>query len=298
MDAMTFNHIRVLELGDDPALSFCCQQLARWGAQVVVGKPYIGDLPSRSPRVNGESLMWRYLTLNKSLVSDGLSELASDADVIVTNRTLDELATDGIEPGPTTIFHRVVPFAQNGVYEGLVGSPLLFEAASGFLVCNGDPEREPARMPANIVSYVAGIHACVATLAAVVKQLATGEVESIETSQLDTLTTTVPFVRSQYMGRAEGRHGGPATGVRLYPIGNGKISGNLLDPLTFSQVVAELGIPEDAIPEHLSSPEERRNVKKLSAFLAENSQHANSEGVFEGVMNRGAPRFGLFQTPT
>ncbi len=69
---MTFEHLRVLELGDDPALSFCCLQMARWGAQVVVGESFVGDLPSRSPRKNGVSLMWRYLTLNKSLVSDGL----------------------------------------------------------------------------------------------------------------------------------------------------------------------------------------------------------------------------------
>ena len=294
---MTFQHLRVLELGDDPALSFCCQQLARWGAEVAVGEGFAGDLPSRSPQKNGVSLMWRYLTLNKALVSDGLSQLALDADVIVTNRTLDELADDGIEPGPETIFHRVVPFASNGTFDGMGGAPILLEAASGFLLANGEPLREPARMPANIVSYVVGVHACVATLAAVVKRLATGEVETIETSQLDALTTTVPFVRSQYVEKAEGRYGGPATGVRLYPIGDGRISGNLLDPLTFSQVLAELGVSEGEIPEDLSTPEKRRNQRELSAFLAERSKYAESESVFEGVMNRGAPRFGLFQSP-
>ena len=294
---MTFEHLRVLELGDDPALSFCCLQMARWGAQVVVGESFVGDLPSRSPRKNGVSLMWRYLTLNKSLVSDGLSQLALDADVIVTNHTLAELADHGIKPGPQTIFHRVVPFASHGSFNGMGGSPILLEAASGFLVCNGEPEREPARMPANIVSYVVGVHACVATLAAIIKRLATGEVEEIETSQLDALTTTVPFVRSQYLEKAEGRHGGPATGVRLYPIGSGRISGNLLDPLTFSQVLAELDVPEDGIPENLSTAEKRRNQKELSAFLADQSNHADSERVFKGVMNRGAPRFGLFQSP-
>lgn len=294
---MTFKQLRVLELGDDPSLSFCCLQLARWGAQVAVGTAYCGDLSSRAPQENGESLMWRYLSANKTLVSEGLAKLASDADVIVTNRTRDELELDGIEPGPDTIFHRVTPFAEGGLYDGIGSAPILFEAASGFLVCNGDPAREPVRMPANIVSYVAGAHACVATLAALVKRIATGEVETIETSQLDALTTTVPFVRSQYVNRADERHGGPATGVRLYPIGDGNISGNLLDPVTFSFVLAELGIADDEVPSDLDSPEKRRNVTRLSNYLKHRSQHCDSEHVFEGVMDRGAPRFGLYQTP-
>lgn len=294
---MNVKHLRVLELGDDAALSFCCLQLARWGAQVAVAQEYVGDLPKRSPSLNGASLMWRYLTANKTLVMHDLAELAADADVILTNRTLSELAEVGIELGPKTIFHRVVPFASDGMYEGMGGTPLLLEAASGFLVCNGDPDREPARMPANIVSYVVGVHACVATLAAVIKRISTGEVESIETSQLDALTTVVPFVRSQYFGKAEERHGGPATGVRLYPIGNGSISGNLLDPQTFSHVLAELGVPVEKVPADLDSPEQRRYRTRLSAFLADKSRHCDPERVFEGVMDRGAPRFGLFQTP-
>ncbi|MCY4129898.1 MAG: CoA transferase [Gammaproteobacteria bacterium] len=294
---MNVKHLRVLELGDDAALAFCCMQLARWGAQVAVGEAYVGDLPRRSPTVNGVSLTWRYLTTNKTLVSQDLADLAADADAILTNRTLDELAEDGIEPGSRTIFHRVVPFASDGMYNGMGGAPILLEAASGFLVCNGDPEREPARMPANIVPYVVGVHACVATLAAIVKRITTGEVESIETSQLDALTTVVPFVRSQYFEKAEERHGGPATGVRLYPVGNGRISGNLLDPQTFSHVLAEIGVPEGKVSTDLITPEQRRNRTKLSAFLADQSRHCDPELVFEGVMERGAPRFGLFQTP-
>ncbi|MCY3858245.1 MAG: CoA transferase [Gammaproteobacteria bacterium] len=294
---MTFKNLRVLELGDDPALSYGCLQLARWGAQVAVGMAFCGDLPRRAPRTNGESLMWRYLSANKWLVEEGLAELATDADVILTNRTLEELARAGIEPGPKTIFHRVTPFARGGLYEEIGGAPILLEAASGFLVCNGDPAREPVRMPGNIVSYVVGVHASVATLSAVIKRIATGAIESIETSQLDALTTTVPFVRSQYMERADERHGGPATGVRLYPIGNGRISGNLLDPVTFSYVLAELGVAEEAILLDLDTPEKRRNLAKLSDFLNRASQHCDPERVFEGVMERGAPRFGLFQTP-
>lgn len=294
---MDFKQLRVLELGDDPAISFCCLQLARWGAQVSVAEAYVGDLPRRSPNVNGVSLTWRYLTLNKTLVAKDVTSLAADADVIVTNRALSELEQAGVERGAKTIFHRVVPFASDGMYEGVGGAPILLEAASGFLICNGEPDREPARMPANLVSYVVGVHACVATLAAVIKRIATGEVESLETSQLDALTTVVPFVRSQYFGNAETRHGGPATGVRLYPIGNGRISGNLLDLQTFSYVLAELGIDENAVPANLNSPEQRRDRTELSAFLANQSRHCDPERVFEGVMERGAPRFGLCQTP-
>ena len=294
---MTLEHLRVLELGDDPAVSFCSLQLARWGAQVAVGASFLGDLPNRSPKLEGVSLLWQYLSANKTIVEEGLAELAANADVIVTNCDRDTLIECGIEPGPTTIFHRLTPFSLDGTLRELEDLPILLEAASGFLVSNGEPDREPARMPGNIVSYVVGAHACVATLAAVHKQIYTGEVESIETCQLDALTTTVPFVRSQYVERAEERHGGPTTGVRLYPIGDGKISGNLLDPETFSLVLAELGIREEEVPASLHSPTQRRDQTKLSSFLVDRSKQADSEQVFEGVMKRGAPRFGLFQSP-
>ncbi|MYD42798.1 MAG: CoA transferase [Gammaproteobacteria bacterium] len=290
--------MRVLEIGADPALAFCGMQLARWGAEVAVLESFTGDLRQRSPCIGDDSLTWKYLTLNKTLLSTVSRDVSTTADVILTTLKKDELIEQGIEIGDDSIFHRIAPFSSGGYYQDLTGISLLLEAASGFLTINGEAAREPVRMPCNIVSYMTGSHACLATLAAYFKLLRTGEVEAIETSQLDALTTVVPFVRSQFADAPEGRHGGPATGVRLYPIGKGKISANLADPLNFASVCAELGLEQEDVPEVLRETEGRANQQALIAFLKEQSSEADAEAVFEGAMARGVQRFGLFLNPT
>ena len=294
---MGFEQLRVLELGDDPALAFCGLQLARWGAQVLVGGPYVGDLPSRAPHSQGVSLLWRYLSQNKTIVERDLSELAQNADVILTNVSAKHLADRAIRLGARTIFHRVQTFSPDSSYAHGEGASLLIEAASGFLSINGESDREPLRMPANLVSYVVGAHAGIATLAAIRNRTETGFVESIETTQLDALTTVVPFVRSQYLGRADQRQGGPATGVRLYPIGDGRVSGNLAELGLFMDLMLELGVVGEEVPADLVTPLQRSDHTKLCSYLASVSGNIESEQVFKRVVQRGAARFGLYQTP-
>lgn len=292
--SMNFTNLRVLEVGGDPAVAFCGLQLARWGAEVTVDGRSIGDLQRLAPLFNGVSLTWKYLTTNKVILDDVPIDVVATADVLLTDLDRSALQAKGIHVGADTIFHRVVPFARGGSYTDRPGAPILFEAASGFLSINGEPNREPLRMPANLIPYIAGSHACVATLAALFKRLRTGNVESIETAQLDAIATTVPFVRSEYQNRPERRHGGPATGVKLYSIGDGKVSGNLSDASTFAGLCAELGIDEAVVPLEFRTPAGRADHSKLDAFLLSRSAHADAEAVFEGVLNRGVQRFGLF----
>ena len=279
--------LRVLQVGSDPSVAYCGLQFALWGADVAVF------------RVRGEAdnddLTEGYLSANKRLVTRATE--AAGSDILLTAQSTAELGGLGIEHGDA-IVSRIVPYAENGVLDATPSVPLLLEAASGYLSLDGCPDREPLRSPANLVAYLVGASAFGATLAAVHKRLATGEVERVVTSGLDVLASMTPFLRSQLAGGADRRHGGPATGVRLFPIGDGKVSLNLADESAFTMALGVLGIDRPAVPADLDTPAGRRNdPAALGEFLRSHSAGRSAAAFFKAMIDLGAPRIGLFQAP-
>ena len=279
--------LRVLQVGSDLSVAYCGLQFALWGSDVAL-------LPVPGEAGNDE-LTERFLSANKRLITGAAD--AEGADVLITALSSEALASLGIETGDALV-SRIAPYAENGVRDGTAAVPLLLEAASGYLGINGSPHREPVRAPANLVPFAVGASAFGATLAAVHKRLATGEVERVVTSGLDVLASITPFLRSQLTGRADRRHGGPATGVRLFPVGDGKVSLNLADEATLSIALGALGIDRAAVPAGLDTPTGRRaDPKALGEFLRSNSKCGGAESVFKALIEAGALRVGLFQEP-
>ncbi len=278
--------LRVLQVGTDPSVAYCGLQFALWGADVAVFR-VPGD-------ADNDDLTERYLSANKRPITRAE---AAGSDILLTAQSMSRLEDLGIEHGDA-IVSRIVPYAENGVLDGTPSVPLLLEAASGYLGINGSPGREPLRAPANLVAYIVGASAFGATLAAVHKRLRTGEVERVVTSGLDVLASMTPFLRSQLAGRADERHGGPATGVRLFPVGDGQVSLNLADESTFTMALGVLGINRTAVPDHLDTPAGRRDdPAALGEFLRSNSEGRNAEAFFKAMNDLRAPRIGLFQGP-
>ena len=290
--------LRVLQVGSDPSVAYCGLQFALWGSDVAVLRGARGDSPSldRAPGEAGsDELTERFLSANKRMITG--TDDTEGADVLLTAQSAAALADLGIETGDA-IVSRIVPYAENGVLDGTPSVSLLLEAASGYLGINGSPDREPLRAPANLVAYIVGASAFGATLAAIHKRLATGEVERVVTSGLDVLASITPFLRSQLAGRADRRHGGPATGVRLFPVGDGKVSLNLADEAAFTMALGILGIDRATVPGDLDTPAQRRDdPTALGEFLRSMSEGASAEAFFKAMIDHGAPRIGLFQEP-
>ena len=281
--------LRVLQVGADPSVAYCGLQFALWGADVAVFR-----FPSEE--ADNDDLTERYLSANKRLIARAAE--AAGSDILLTAQSSAALDGLGIEHHDA-IVSRIVPYAEKGVLEGTPSVPLLLEAASGYLGINGSPDREPLRAPANLVAYIVGASAFGATLAAVHKRLATGEVERVVTSGLDVLASMTPFLRSQLAGRADKRHGGPATGVRLFPVGDGKVSVNLADESTLTMALGVLGIDRAAVPGGLDTPAQRqKDPAALGEFLRSNSEGRSAEAFFKAMIDLGAPRIGLFQEPS
>ena len=213
--------VRVLQVGNDASVAYCGLQFALWGADVAVLPSGDGEDPFTD----------RYLCANKRLVGQAVQGVG--ADVVLCACSDAEPAEIGVDTD-AAIVARITPFAEDGVLHGTPATALLLEAASGYLGINGSPDREPVRAPGNLVSYVAGASAFGATLAALHKRLTTGGMERVVTSGLDVLASITPFLRSQVTGRADKRHGGPATGVRLHPVGDGHVSLKLIDNAMFA----------------------------------------------------------------
>ncbi|MCY3620707.1 MAG: CoA transferase [Gammaproteobacteria bacterium] len=280
--------LRVLQVGTDPSVAYCGLQFALWGADVAVFR-----VPGEAV---SDALTERYLSANKRLVTRAAE--AAGSDILLTAQSTAALDRLGIEHRDA-IVSRVMPYAENGALDGTPSVPLLLEAASGYLSINGSPDREPLRAPANLAAYIVGASAFGATLAAVHKRLSTGEVERVVTSGLDVLASMTPFLRSQLTGRADERHGGPATGVRLFPVGDGKVSANLADESTFTMALGVLGIDRTSVPADLDTPAQRHDdPAALGEFLRSNSAGRSAEAFFKAMIDLGAPRIGLFQEPS
>lgn len=282
---MSLEKLRVLELGQSLSVAYCGLQFARWGAQVYVERQ--PQLSTAGPLHASRSLTHRYLTANKIRIDDAQNWL-DKVDLIICDQPFDhEVAA---------IVHRVTPFPE-GQSVAADSPTILYEALSGFMSVNGEPDREPARMPGNMVAYIAGVSAFIASLAAIHKRLRTGCVEKVETCELDALTTITPFVRGQHTGEPDLRHGGPQTGVRLFPVGDGFVSANLFGKSTFAKVLEIMGLTLDDVPDHLKTPEQRYDVAALNAYLKSISGDQRAETFFDEMLRAGFPPVGLYKTP-
>jgi crotonobetainyl-CoA:carnitine CoA-transferase CaiB-like acyl-CoA transferase len=285
-----------MEIGDSLAVAYCGLQFSLWGAEVMFSNRHAKALQQLAPSSGGQSLTWAYLSANKTGVDD-LQDLVQTADIVLTNYSQAELKEFGIALADRTVVQEIHPFASNGLLSGLPEIPLLIEAESGSLIINGSPNRAPARAPANMVAYLAGVSAFGAALAAYHKYLVSGEAEVIETSSLDVMATISPVVRSQYTGGAfDKRDSGPFTGVRLYTIGDSIISANLSAEANFQTVLELLEIAPEEVPDHLHTPKGRQNIAALNKFLKEKSEgKRNVAALFRDMMANG--RAGLYLEP-
>jgi crotonobetainyl-CoA:carnitine CoA-transferase CaiB-like acyl-CoA transferase len=293
--------LRILEYSTSVPAAWCGQQFVHWGADVILVEDSSGSpLRGRSPNIEKEgisqSLLWENLHRGKRLVSLEKStiDLWQSADVIITDRSLQEL---GVESTGDSIVVQITPYGLTGPHRNRAATELTIEATSGFLSLNGSVGKPPLRAPGNLIGYYCGVNAFVGALAALHKKQLTGHGETVEISWLESVVSMVPFVRAQYTGKAEQRLGGPSSGVRLYPVGDGYLSLNLLPNRAFSGLLELLQVGPDEIPEALSTAEQRRDHAALSRFLQEHSEGISARNLFKKLNSASLQPTGLLNMP-
>ena len=165
LDALT--GVRVLDLSDDVAGSYCAKLFADAGAEVVKIEPPSGHRLrgwSLSERIgsdgDADGALFRYLAANqRSIVADltdasgraEVLELAAASDVVIESFPVGHLRALGIgvtelqRANPALNLVSITPFGQEGPRRDDARGDFLLQALSGSLDLHGDEHGAPAR---------------------------------------------------------------------------------------------------------------------------------------------------------
>ncbi len=182
--------LRVIELGQLLAGPFACTVLAYFGAEVIKVEPPGGD-PIRGWRVvqDGTSLWYRSLGRNKKSVTLDLKsargrelvlQLLDSADVLVENFRPGAMEEWGLGPevvkarNPRLVYTRISGYGQTGPYASKPGYASVTEAFGGFRYINGEPGKAPVRPNISLGDTVAGLHAALGIMLALLQRAKPG----------------------------------------------------------------------------------------------------------------------------
>jgi formyl-CoA transferase len=194
-EAGPLNGIRVIELGSFIAAPTAGRLLADFGAEVIkVEKPGKGDqVRGWGLRRGSNSMLWRTLGRNKKSVTIGLhrpegrglvKELIRHSHILLENFRPGTLEKWGLGPAVLAdvnsrlITVSISGFGQWGPYADRAGFGAVAEAMGGIRYLTGNPDRPPTRVGVSLGDSLAGLHAVVGALVALVAQLRGGDAQS------------------------------------------------------------------------------------------------------------------------
>ena len=185
----TLTGVKVVELCESVAGSYCCKLLADLGAEVIKIEnpehgdrarrrgPFLGDLPH--PERSG---LFLYLNTSKLGVTLNLENpdaagivktLVGEADVFIEDNPPGRLAELGLgyaalqAVNGRLIVVSITPFGQTGPYRDFKGPEIVMWAMSGMMYLTGDPGQPPAKISVPHLYYHAGAQAAAAGAQAV-----------------------------------------------------------------------------------------------------------------------------------
>lgn len=235
--------IRVLEVGQLLAGPFAGCVLGYFGAEVIKIEPLQGD-PLRNWRVvrDGTSLWWHSLARNKKSVALDLQtdlgrelvrKLAAQADVLIENFKPGTIEKWGLGPTelkalrPDLIYTRVSGYGQTGPYASKPGFASVCEAIGGLRHVNGFPDRPPVRPNLSLGDSLAGLHAVIGVLLALMARGKTARGQVVDVAIYESVFNMLEGVVPEYDGAGVVREpsGSTLTGIvpsNTYRCGDGK----------------------------------------------------------------------------
>ena len=229
--SLPFAGLKVFDLSTFWAGAYLTCYLGAFGADVIKvesiqrpdGHRYSGSLLregddwyERGPLWQGTNLNKRDITLD--LTSAAGRELAlrlvAEADVVVENfspRVVEQFGLDYdsiVNINPSVIMVRMPGFGLAGPWRDYVGWALNIEQVSGMSAATGYPDGPPCNLqgPAD---PIAGVHACIALLAALEHRRSAGEGQLIEVAQIEVgaAVTAEPVIEYSLTGTVRPREG-------------------------------------------------------------------------------------------
>lgn len=227
--------IKVIEVGQLLAGPFAGTLLAYFGAEVIkVEPPGDGD-PIRGWRLldnQGTSYWWRSLGRNKKSLTLNLRDpqgrallgkLLDDADVLIENFKPGTMEKWGLGPdeikqtNPDLIYTRISGYGQTGPYSRKPGYASVTEAYSGFRYINGFEGDVPARPNLSLGDSVAGLHAAMGILLALLARKNHGDTNGqvVDVALYESMFNLMEGIVPEFSGAGEVREpaGSTITGI-------------------------------------------------------------------------------------
>lgn len=229
--SLPFAGLKVFDLSTFWAGAYLTCYLGAFGADVIKvesiqrpdGHRYSGSLLREGDDWYERGPLWQGTNLNKRDITLDLTSatgrelalrLAAEADVVVENfspRVVEQFGLDYdsiVRLNPGVIMVRMPGFGLEGPWRDYVGWALNIEQVSGMSAATGYAEGPPCNLqgPAD---PIAGVHACVALLAALEHRRSTGAGQLIEVAQIEVgaAVTAEPVIEYSLTGSVRPREG-------------------------------------------------------------------------------------------
>ena len=311
--------IRVLDLSQDIAGSFCARLLADYGADVIKLEPpggaslrRMGPFYKDDPHIES-SLFFFILNLNKRGVTLNIGskggveifkELARDADVVVESFKPGYMASLGLDYqtleslNPRLVLSSVTPFGQEGPYSGYEGEEIVSYAMGAIMSVSGTQDREPLKHGGFQAKYEAGLNGAGATVMAVLLQDTTGEGQHLDISITECVSSSMIVNQTTYgfTGAVQTRRS-PEEGVfgNPMPCKDGWVISQLGAATTWENMVKFFDRPQLLDPRFASRARRSEADEELDSILLDAFKDRSKWELFEKASEMRLP-FGVVQT--
>jgi crotonobetainyl-CoA:carnitine CoA-transferase CaiB-like acyl-CoA transferase len=219
MDGGVFEGVKVLDISQDIAGSFCARLLADYGADVIKVEPSSGSaLRQMGPFFKDDphpekSLFFLVTNLNKRGITLNIDspegaglfrKLAQDADVVVESYKPGYLSGLGLGyedlegVNPSLIMTSITHFGQYGPYSQYEGEEIVDYAMGAIMSISGTSDREPLKHGGFQAQYEAGLNAAGATAVALLVQTNLGVGQHVDVSTVECVSSTMIGNQSMY----------------------------------------------------------------------------------------------------
>lgn len=284
--------IRILDLSRSLTGPFCSMILADLGAEVIkVEVPEVGDM-TRSwgpPFIGGESAYFLCVNRNKKSMTLNLKtekgkkilyRLAEKCDVLLENfrpGVTDKLGVNYEtihEINPRMVYCSISGFGQTGPYRDWPAYDIVVQGLGGFMGITGEFDRPPVRVGVAITDILAGAHAAIAILSALIARKTTGKGQWIDVSMLDGAVSWMTYMAANYFatGKVPERMGSAHPNIVPYQcfetkdgkyiniaIGNDRLWTNLCKVLGLKKLAQD--------PRFATNPKRVKNRNELISML-------------------------------
>jgi len=192
--------LRVVEVSDRIAGSYCGKLLVDAGADVVKVEPEGGDPLRRysasgnAPSIGADAPLFSYLNAGKRSVTTASETLLAGADVVVVTATRTAAIARGIDPqrllevAPHCIVVTISDFGWTGPWAERPATEFTLQAWSGLTGFRGDPAGPPISIGGELGEYMAGVFAAYGAMALRRRVRGGGQGGHLDLSMLEAIT--------------------------------------------------------------------------------------------------------------